>query len=53
MWQGSSTRRGVVLLGHDWGGIVAWCFATRRLRPLERLVIINVPHPVCFAAART
>jgi pimeloyl-ACP methyl ester carboxylesterase len=39
----------VVLLGHDWGGIVAWCFATRRLRPLERLVIINVPHPVCFA----
>ncbi len=39
----------VILLGHDWGGIVAWCFATRRLRPLERLVIINVPHPVCFA----
>lgn len=38
----------VVLLGHDWGAIVAWCFATRRLRPLERLVIINVPHPICF-----
>ena len=38
----------VVLLGHDWGGIVAWCFATRRLRPLERLVIVNVPHPACF-----
>ncbi len=38
----------VVLLGHDWGAIVAWCFATRRLRPLDRLVIINVPHPVCF-----
>jgi len=39
----------VVLLGHDWGALVAWCFATRRLRPLHRLVIINVPHPVCFA----
>ncbi len=41
----------VVLLGHDWGAIVAWCFATRQLRPLQRLVIINVPHPVCFARA--
>ena len=38
----------VVLLGHDWGGIVAWCFASRKVRPLERLVIVNVPHPVCF-----
>ena len=39
----------VVLLGHDWGGIVAGCFATRRVRAVERLVIINVPHPACFA----
>jgi pimeloyl-ACP methyl ester carboxylesterase len=44
-----SGAREVVLLGHDWGGIVAWCFATRRLRPLKKLVIINVPHPGCFA----
>ena len=38
----------VVLLGHDWGGIVAWVFATRRARLLERLVIVNVPHPVPY-----
>ena len=44
----ASGARRVVLLGHDWGGIVAWCFA-RRLRALERLVILNVPHPACFA----
>ena len=44
----ASGAQRVVLLGHDWGAIVAWCFATRRLRPLHRLVIINVPHPVCF-----
>ncbi len=43
--------REVVLLGHDWGGIVAWCFAARRLRPLAKLVILNVPHPVCFMRA--
>ncbi len=38
----------VVLLGHDWGGIVAWVFALRQVRPLERLVILNVPHPGAY-----
>jgi pimeloyl-ACP methyl ester carboxylesterase len=36
----------VTLIAHDWGGIIAWFFAMRRLRPLERLVIMNLPHPV-------
>ena len=36
----------VVLIAHDWGAVIAWYFAMRRLRPLERLVILNVPHPV-------
>ena len=48
----ASGAKQVVLLGHDWGAIVAWCFATRQLRPIEKLVSINVPHPVCFARAR-
>ncbi len=39
----------VVLLGHDWGAIVAWCLASRMPHLLEPLIIINVPHPVCFA----
>ncbi len=38
----------VVLVAHDWGALVAWCFAARRIRDLERMVIINVPHPACF-----
>ena len=41
----------VVLLAHDWGALVAWTFAARRVRPIERLVILNVPHPACFARA--
>lgn len=45
----ASGARRVVLLAHDWGALVAWTFATRRIRPIERIVIINVPHPVCFA----
>ncbi len=35
----------VMLIAHDWGAIVAWHFAIRKVRPLVRLVIMNVPHP--------
>ncbi len=43
--------RHTLLLGHDWGGIVAWYFAMRRLRPLERLALMNIPHPEPARAA--
>ena len=38
-----------VLVGHDWGGAVAWAFALAHPEMLERLVIINAPHPAVFA----
>jgi pimeloyl-ACP methyl ester carboxylesterase len=41
----ASGARSTILLAHDWGAVVAWYFAMRQLRPLERLVIMNVPHP--------
>ncbi len=44
----ASGAREVLLAGHDWGGLVAWEFAIRKLRPIERLVILNVPHPARF-----
>jgi pimeloyl-ACP methyl ester carboxylesterase len=37
------------LVAHDWGGAVAWSFAARHPEWLERLVIINAPHPAIFA----
>ena len=40
-----------ILLAHDWGAIIAWFFAMRRCRPLERLVIMNVPHPAVMRRA--
>jgi len=43
--------RETVLIAHDWGAVIAWFFAMRRLRPLSRLVICNVPHPVPARAA--
>lgn len=39
----------VTLIAHDWGAVIAWHFAIKRIRPLARLVIMNVPHPICFA----
>jgi len=47
----ASGAKRVTLIGHDWGAGVAWFFASARARPLERLVILNVPHPACFAEA--
>lgn len=35
----------VTLVGHDWGGIVAWAFALKSPQLLERLVIIDGPPP--------
>lgn len=44
-----SGRKDILLMGHDWGAAVAWRFAINQIRPLEKLVICNVPHPACFA----
>lgn len=36
------------LVGHDWGGAIAWGAALRRDPRLTRLAIVNAPHPVVF-----
>jgi pimeloyl-ACP methyl ester carboxylesterase len=46
----ASGARTVTLIGHDWGAGLAWTFAANRVRPLERLVIMNVPHPAVMNA---
>jgi pimeloyl-ACP methyl ester carboxylesterase len=37
-----------VLVGHDWGGAVAWGVAISQAQRLERLVMVNSPHPYLF-----
>lgn len=36
------------LVGHDWGGAAAWLAALRHPLRIERLVIVNAPHPLIF-----
>jgi len=38
-----------VLVGHDWGGAVAWAYAAAHPETLDKLVIVNAPHPGVFA----
>ncbi len=41
--------RQVFLVGHDWGAMVAWSFAAAHPAKVERLVILNGPHPRSIA----
>ncbi|MBM4127136.1 MAG: alpha/beta hydrolase [Nitrospira sp.] len=45
--EASNTSR-VIVIGHDWGGIIAWYYAMRRPEKLAGLIILNAPHPACF-----
>src|SRR5260370_17269003 len=38
-------RDKATIVGHDWGGIVAWYFAMNLPQMTENLVILNLPHP--------
>ncbi len=41
----SSTERAFVV-GHDWGGAVAWWLGAKHPERVQRLAILNVPHPI-------
>ncbi len=34
-----------VIVGHDWGGVIAWQFVAALPQMAEKLIIINLPHP--------
>ena len=38
-------KESAIIVGHDWGGAVAWYFALNLPQMTERLVILNLPPP--------
>lgn len=47
---GSLGAKRRILIGHDWGGAIAWAAALQGV-PLDGLVILNAPHPAAFRRA--
>ena len=41
-------RTEATIIGHDWGGMVAWSFAMQHPEITRRLIILNLPHPACL-----
>ncbi|HKO50750.1 MAG TPA: alpha/beta hydrolase [Polyangiaceae bacterium] len=41
----------VHVVGHDWGGPLAYCLASRHPELVDRLVVINAPHPAQLRSA--
>ncbi|KAL5486624.1 hypothetical protein EMCRGX_G019128 [Ephydatia muelleri] len=42
-----------VLVAHDWGGVVAWTVAAKNPALVEKLIVMNCPHPRIFAKGRS
>ncbi|MEB2359216.1 MULTISPECIES: alpha/beta fold hydrolase [Bacillus] len=40
-----SPNQKAIVGGHDWGGAVAWHLASTRSQYVEKLIIVNMPHP--------
>ena len=41
-------RERCILVANDWGGYVGWVFASAYPQRIERLIILNAPHPAIF-----
>jgi pimeloyl-ACP methyl ester carboxylesterase len=41
-------RERAIIVGHDWGGAVAWYLTMREPQLVEKLVVLNAPHGLAF-----
>jgi pimeloyl-ACP methyl ester carboxylesterase len=42
-------RERAIIVAHDWGGAVAWRFAMDYPQMVDKLIVMNAPHPAAFA----
>ncbi|MET0383187.1 MAG: alpha/beta hydrolase [Burkholderiaceae bacterium] len=43
-------RERACIVGHDWGGVVAWHLAEHHADVVERVAILGAPHPAVFSS---
>lgn len=45
--------RSAHVVAHDWGGMIAWATALSHPHAIDRLVVLNAPHPIKYARELT
>jgi len=38
----------ICLVAHDWGAVIAWSLLLGKVRPVDRFIVTNLPHPTRF-----